>query len=276
MIRTEERAGKSKRTSNPGKPGLYYVQHRTSNEEVYGRQNPGAPGLHFVQQETAEKVCENCRFSKGVCGLKEATLICENKAEARAKCIVVDHCDSCRNFEYSRDIVSPENAAALADGAKLIPLTQDKFAIVDADDYDRLCKYKWYAAKKRRNYYAKRRCPHGIVAMHRVILNAPRGLVVDHINHNGLDNRKENLRLCTVAQNCRNARPCTRPNQWSKYKGVTFHKRRKHFMAAIRYNRKKYFLGYFKNQIDAAKAYDKKARELFGEFAYLNFPQESS
>jgi len=262
MISTEEQAERSKRTSNDE------VVRCAQQETADPAPNRGS-GLF-----RAGRVCENCRFSKGVSGLKEATLICENKAEAPKKCIVVKEDEACCNFEYSRDIVSPENAAALAEGAKLIPLTQDKFAIVDADDYDRLNKYKWYASKKRRNYYAKRRGPHGIVAMHRVILNAPRGLVVDHINHNGLDNRKENLRLCTVAQNCRNARPCNKPNQWSKYKGVTFHKRKNRFMAAIRYNRKKYFLGYFKNETDAAKAYDKAAKKFFGEFAYLNFPAE--
>ena len=110
--------------------------------------------------------------------------------------------------------------------------------------------------------------------MHRLITNAPKGLMVDHINHNGLDNRRKNLRLCTVSQNNRNRRPITRPNKGSKYKGVTFDKKRNLFKAEIQHNKKKYFLGRFKSQIKAAQAYDKKARELFGEFAYLNFPAE--
>ncbi len=222
-------------------------------------------------QEQTEKTCEDCRFSKGVSGLKKATLICENKAEAPKQCLVVKDDESCRNFEYSRDVVSPENASALAEGAKLIPLTKDKFAIVDADDYERLSKYKWHALQDSNNYYARKRRGHGMVLMHRLLLNAPRGLVVDHINHNGLDNRKSNLRLCTVAENNQNSRPCTRPNKWSKYKGVTFDKNRKLFMAAIIHNKKRYFLGRFDSETDAAKAYDKKASELFGEFAYLNF-----
>jgi len=239
------------------------------------RQNPGAPGLRCAQQKTEDRICENCRFSKAVWGLKEARLVCENKEGVGKKCIVVDKEESCGNFEYSRDVVAPENAAALADGARLIPLTQDKFAIVDAEDYEWLCKYKWYAQRVKRNYYARNRRKGGVVSMHRVILNAPRGLVVDHINHNSLDNRKKNLRLCTVAENCRNRRPSKRKNKLSKYKGVSFDKKRKIFRAIICRNKKQYFLGNFKNETDAAKAYDKKARELFGEFAYLNFPQEN-
>jgi hypothetical protein len=112
--------------------------------------------------------------------------------------------------------------------------------------------------------------------MHRIILNAPPHLVVDHINHNGLDNRKANLRLCTVAQNNQNTRPHANPNKLSKYKGVSLDKNRNLYIALIHRNKKNYYLGRFKNETDAAKAYDKKAAELFGEFAYLNFPSENS
>ena len=217
--------------------------------------------------------CENCEYAVPAGGSKVATLICRHKPDTDLPWQVVEPSASCSNFQRARELVSIDVASALTEGAKLIPLTRDKFAIVDAEDYDRLNKYKWHALKGQRNYYARNHRPNGTVLMHRVILNAPRGLVVDHINHNGLDNRKRNLRLCTAAQNSQNRRPRTRPNKTSKYKGVTFDKNRNRFAAYIKHNKKAYFLGRFKDETDAAKAYDKKAKELFGQFAYLNFPE---
>ncbi len=156
---------------------------------------------------------------------------------------------------------------------KRIKLSYGKYAIVDAEDYDRLSQYKWCAVQKPRTCYAKTFDLDGaILSMHRVVANAPKGLFVDHINHNGLDNRKSNLRLCTKKQNNRNLRPY---GKTSRYKGVHWDKGSNKFRAKITYNGKSIHLGRFVNEDDAAKAYDKKARELFGEFAYLNFPQES-
>jgi hypothetical protein len=110
--------------------------------------------------------------------------------------------------------------------------------------------------------------------MHRQITSAPPGLVVDHINHNGLDNRKDNLRLCTRAQNALNQRP--RKGTSSRYKGVYWHERDKRFYAQISHKGRRYHLGSYKSEIQAAKAYDKKAKELFGEFAHLNFPDDAT
>ena len=154
---------------------------------------------------------------------------------------------------------------------RLIPLSYGKYTIVDAEDYERLSKYQWCAVKERRSWYAKTLDKDGKrLALHRLVLNAPKGLVVDHIDHNCLNNRRSNLRLCTQKQNNCNTLP--RKGCSSKYKGVSFNKARKRFIAYIQHNKKRYFLGYFDDEIAAAKAYDKKARELFGEFAYLNFP----
>jgi hypothetical protein len=216
------------------------------------------------------KVCENCRFSKAVWGLKDPTLICENKAEAPKKCIAVKEDEGCGNFEYSRDIVSPENAAALAEGAKLIPLTQDKFAIVDAEDYERLNQHKWHVSKSHNSEYAVR-CPgRKRILMHRLLLNAPGGLVVDHRDGNGLNNRKSNLRLCTHQENSYNQRP--RRGGTSRFRGVCWKKTIRKYAAKIQKNEKRYYLGYFADEIEAAVVYDIKAMELFGEFAYFNFP----
>jgi len=106
--------------------------------------------------------------------------------------------------------------------------------------------------------------------MHRSILNVPDSLVVDHINGNGLDNRKANLRPATRSQNACNI-PKYKPSR-SKYKGLTWHKARRKWNARIRKNGKTYSLGYFDSQIPAAKAYDTAAKKLHKNFAKLNFP----
>jgi len=233
---------------------------------------PKAKGMAEHRKQKIDTTCQNCRFSRWLSGLAEPALICENKADARDKCLVVHPAGSCANFD-DHGHTPAALAAALAEGAKLIPLTQGKFAIVDAEDYDWLNKYKWYASRAKRTYYARGTIKGKHVRMHRLILDAPPHLFVDHINCNGLDNRRKKLRLCTHFQNQQNRRPSL--NGKSKYKGVCWSKRHKKFRARITYNRKSYHLGLFDSEIDAAKAYDKKALELFGEFAYLNFPNDS-
>lgn len=109
--------------------------------------------------------------------------------------------------------------------------------------------------------------------MHREIIDVPEGWFVDHINHNGLDNRKANVRPATPADNARNARYPKR-NTTSKYRGVWYNKQTKKWRVQILVNRKKKHIGYFNNETDAAKAYDRAARRLHGEFAILNFPSK--
>jgi hypothetical protein len=107
--------------------------------------------------------------------------------------------------------------------------------------------------------------------MHRVLLNAPAGLVVDHRDCNGLNNRKSNLRLCTHQENSYNQRP--RLGGTSRFRGVCWHKAKNKYIALIQKEGKRYFLGLFGDEIEAAVVYDIKAMELFGEFAYFNFPK---
>jgi hypothetical protein len=205
-------------------------------------------------------------------GFDEPTLICNHKPDARGIWCVVDPAGMCANFKRARELVPPDLVAALAAGAKLIPLTQDKFAVVDPQDYPHLSRYKWTAAKSPNTFYAVRSDRDKQIRMHRQITGAPPNLVCDHIDHNGLNNRKSNLRLCTRSQNARNQRPQT--GRSSKYKGVSWHKLDKRWHARAHSNQITHHLGSFKNELDAAKAYDEKAKELFGKFAYLNFPNE--
>jgi len=157
-----------------------------------------------------------------------------------------------------------------------IPLTQGKYAIVDPEDFERLNKHKWHAVKNGNTFYAIR-CfgpakKTTYIRMHREIINPPDHLVVDHINHNGLDNRKANIRPATRAQNNYNRLIVKRKGLSSKYKGVAWKKEKKKWRAQMHFNGKLIFLGYFKEEIKAAKAYDKAAKKHYGQFACLNFP----
>jgi len=140
---------------------------------------------------------------------------------------------------------------------------------VDPEDYDALSKYKWYAVKRSRQYYAVAKVGQKKVRMHRLIMKAPKGKVVDHINHNGLDNRKANLRLATEQQNTWNKRKQV-GDYSSKYKGVAWVKSKQRWRSKITCNSRDISLGYFDDEKTAAEAYDDKAKELFGEYASLN------
>jgi hypothetical protein len=160
-----------------------------------------------------------------------------------------------------------------------IPLTQGKFAIVDPEDYPRLAKFKWHLAKSPTSSYAVRwkrlnsKNARTRIWMHRQVIKIPGHMLCDHKNHDGLDNRKANLRPATISQNLCN-RPKTRAKTRSKYKGLEWDKTQRKWKARIQLNNKKIYLGSFDSEIDAAKAYDRKAIELFGRFACPNFPQK--
>lgn len=162
---------------------------------------------------------------------------------------------------------------------KLIPLNRGMFAIVDNDDFERLNQFKWitYKQKGRENWYVIRsNKKNGLTPkqchMSHHILTAPEGYVIDHINGNSLDNRRENLRIATYQQNSRNR--TKRKATASKYKGLC--RVRNKWRVSIAYDKRRIFLGYFEEQITAAKVYDKYAVLFFGKFANLNFPNENT
>lgn len=154
---------------------------------------------------------------------------------------------------------------------KMIPLTQGKFAKVDDQDYDWLIKQRWCAMVCGGKYYATSASHKPRVKMHRAIMNAPTGMFVDHINGDGLDNRRSNLRVCTKAENVRNSGRSRRNT--SGYKGVSWEKVCSKWRADIVFKGRKYTIGFFHDPAEAARAYDRKARELFGPYARLNLPE---
>lgn len=158
-------------------------------------------------------------------------------------------------------------------GTKLIPLTKGKVAVVDEADYAALSQYKWSARKDGNRYYAERNSHLGDgtrihVQMHQEILGEK---YTDHINGDGLDCRRENLRPATHSQNRYNRG--AQSNNTSGYKGVIWDKKRLKWQANIQASGKRFFRGYFGTAEDAARAYDEMALVLHGEFAKLNFPR---
>ena len=158
---------------------------------------------------------------------------------------------------------------------KYIILSRGYKSLVDDEDFDFLNQWKWHASCTSTIYAIRNplvpspNCSCGctkklVVFLHRLIMNAPKNLSIDHINGDSLDNRKSNLRLCTRSQNCQNRAKLKKPTL-SIYKGV------QPWFKKWRVIVRKKHVGMFKTEIEAAKAYDKKAKELFGEFARTNF-----
>lgn len=158
---------------------------------------------------------------------------------------------------------------------KIIQLTQNKSAIVDDEDYEWLSQWKWYVmigGNSQGLAYAVRDKMKNrkkiAIYMHKLVINAPNNTNIDHINHNTLDNRKQNLRIATHRQNIRNMH-----QKYNKcgYKGI--YKANQKYAAKITVDYKGIYLGVYDTAKKAAEAYDQAARDYFGEFAYLNFPK---
>lgn len=144
-------------------------------------------------------------------------------------------------------------------------------ALLDDEDHARLCHYKWACMQSGRTFYARRYVKKDSVFMHRDIIAVQKGQEVDHINGNGLDNRRENLRACTHAWNTKNMGK-NRANATSKYVGVSWNSSDKRWRAQIRENGRPVVIGCFKDENEAAKARDEHALRLNGPYARLNFP----
>ncbi|MBK9976219.1 MAG: HNH endonuclease [Planctomycetes bacterium] len=155
----------------------------------------------------------------------------------------------------------------------IIQLTRGMVATIDDGDAELVQRFTWHADKARSTWYAQTTLGRGkTLRMHRLIMVPPPGLVVDHINGNGLDNRRANLRVVTPAVNAMNSPARGK----SRFRGVTWYhpKSRKTGRWEVRVKKDGvvHSCGYFESEIEAALAYDVKARELYGSDATLNFP----
>lgn len=137
--------------------------------------------------------------------------------------------------------------------------------------YDMTKGWKWTAftgGRDKRYYMVRRELIDGrqkTILLHRWVMGMPEGMIVDHINGNGLDNRCKNLRVCTQSQNNANQKGA-KHNSKSGHKGVYWHKAAQKWCAEVVFDYKKHYLGVYKNKLDAVEAYNKKAKELYGDF----------
>lgn len=164
-----------------------------------------------------------------------------------------------------------------------IPLTRGKVTIIDDEDWPLVSQYTWGAftssGRRKPHWYATATTPRHeggkSIRLHRLLLNAPKGVQVDHIDGDGLNNRRANLRLCTHGQNQQNRKAVVSK---SGFKGVRrIHKKPQwsiRWLATIKKDGRDRHLGSFDTAEDAARAYDRAAIQLFGEFAGLNFPAQ--
>jgi hypothetical protein len=158
---------------------------------------------------------------------------------------------------------------------KEIPLTRGMVALVDDEDYAWLMQWRWRLLPSKNNcFYATTSVPSGgknkSISMHRMILKTPKGMLTDHIDGNGLNNQRSNLRACTSLQNSRNkARESSATYAYKGIQPVGNKWRARLFVPG-----KKHHIGVYATPEEAARAYDKAAIQEFGEFARLNFPQD--
>jgi hypothetical protein len=216
----------------------------------------------------AHRCCANCIYSYWSLSMKLSGFtpgfpcgpLCANHPDTPGQLRRVSSGGVCRNYR-------PKPAATEGD-IKRIPVSDGQYALVDAADHEWLSRHHWHLW----NGYAARQEKHKTIYMHREIMQPAEGMVVDHANRNKLDNCRSNLRVCTRQENMCNRGKDAGPS--SRFKGVGYSKEHRKWRARIWFESQRIWLGYFVDEIEAARAYDRKAVELFGEFARLNFPEE--
>ncbi len=215
------------------------------------------------------ETCHNCVYAKWDLALWARTFhgglpagpTCANHPDFLGRMRECPFGRVCRNFR-------PKPPVPRGETVKPIPLGDGYYAYVDAADYAWLSQWNW----RMRGGYAARTEKKKVIYMHREIMRPPKGRIVDHKNRNKLDNTRDNLRNATHTENMRNKEK--QRGTTSRFKGVSYCKRRGKWYATILVRGKARLLGFFVEEIEAARAYDRAAVEHYGEFARLNFPEE--
>lgn len=227
--------------------------------------------------------CSNCVYARRPAGrwlrliLSRwmGLLFCTNHPDFPGDVIGVPPCSRCRNFRFRPPLERSEVPDQTGLLVCTIPLTQKKVALVAAVDYERVNQYRWCAGRVGNQWYAYRKHFGKTLRMHQFIMNPPKGMVVDHANGNGLDNRRENLRLCTKLENAWNKRRRKEEGAKSQYIGVYPCRRPPgKWCIKVMCNGEVTNLSPFDTPEEAARVRDRKALELHGEYAWLNFPEE--
>jgi hypothetical protein len=210
---------------------------------------------------------------------QDTPLLCTNHAACPGEMIEVPATGTCRNFKaryWQHPRKKPEAVTPVPwppkrkKGVRLVPLTHGLFATVDAADYKKVSKYKWAPARCGTTTYAQTQINGRTVQMHRFLMHPRKGYIVDHMDGNGLNNCRSNLRECTPEQNQANRRP--RAGSSSRFVGVSRCGNR--WAARIRYGGRCHWLGTYDDEVEAAKVRDREAVRVHGPYAYLNFPED--
>jgi hypothetical protein len=217
-----------------------------------------------------QATCHNCVYAHWDSGLWLRSLwsgfpagpICANHPDSPGRLRECPCGPACRNYR-------PRPPVPEGDAVRTIPLGHGLYAYVDADDHEWLSRWTWHAFD---DGYPARYEKHKKIYMHRQILPPPKGKMVDHIDGNRANNCRANLRICRRCENMRNNR--AHRDSSSRYKGVSFVKARDKYAARIWFEGEDNWLGWYEDEMEAARAYDRAAVERFGEFARLNFPDE--
>jgi hypothetical protein len=145
-----------------------------------------------------------------------------------------------------------------------LPVGRDLVALADIDDAERLLQYRWRAIRIRRTWYAVRADSDALIYMHRLILNAPDGMIVDHRDGNGLNNSRANLRVVTHRENNINA--AKRAGCSSHHRGVDYHRSTRAWRARVWCGGRETLVGFFATEEEAVAARERAAREVYGEY----------